>query len=102
MKIFLKSRNLKKRPATVGSWSKLMLSVDDMKKKGMLRTTDQGAFYIYRGLIFGPTPENIMKNLYTYARTTSLVKNGQTLYIRDIETNDLICQYDVNNQCVFL
>ncbi|HWK58103.1 MAG TPA: hypothetical protein VNQ80_12225 [Parapedobacter sp.] len=97
MKLLRKSRSPKAKPSTVGNWTKLMLLVDDMKKKGMLRTTDQGAFYLFRELIIGPTPENIIKNLYTYARTTALVKKGQPLYIRDIEDNSLIGQYDVKN-----
>ena len=90
-------RILKNTPATIGSWSKLVLLMDDMKKKGMLRTTDQGVFYLFRGLLIGPTPENIIKNLYTYARTTKLVKKDHPLYIRDIEDNKLIGQYDVRN-----
>ena len=96
MKLLRKSRSSKKK-TTLGNFTKLVLMIDELKKKGAIRTTDQGAFYLYPEILIGPTPDNIIKNLYTYARVTDLIKTGQTLYIRHIEENTLIGQYNPKN-----
>jgi len=83
---------------TIGDTTKLILSIDALKQKGAIKTSPNGVFYTFPELIeAGARPDLFAKNLFTYARHCKLIKQGQTLYIRDIEENDLLCQYDEKN-----
>src|SRR5690606_28225496 len=97
MKLLRKSRTPKPK-VTIGDTTKLILSIDAMKQKGAIKTTPNGVFYTFPELIkAGSSPDLFAKNLFTYARHCKLIKQGQTLYIRDIEENDLLCQFNVKN-----
>lgn len=98
MKLLRKFRPQKKQ-VTVGDWSKATLLVNELKERKLLKTTTTGAFYIFPELFVGSSPENVAKNIYMYARTTSLIKQGQTLYFRNLDPKDdsLFAQYDLEN-----
>jgi len=97
MKLLRKSRVPKKK-VTVGDVARHILLVNGLKEKGVLKTSNSGAFYTYPEILrIGPAPENVAKNLYLYARECSLVKKGQILYFRHMDDDTVIGQYDVKN-----
>lgn len=96
MKLLRKSRTVKKK-VTVGTISKHILLVNGLKERGVLKTAP-GVFYTYPEILnIGPSPENMAKNLYLYARECNFVKSGQTLYFREMDDDYVIGQYDVKN-----
>lgn len=103
MKLLRKFRPKKK--VTIGDWSKATLLVDELKTRKLLRTTGTGAFYTFPELFVGPSPENMAKNLYMYARTAGLIQKRQTLYFRDLDPdkeNQLFAQYDLENDLILI
>lgn len=97
MKLLRKARATKPK-VTVGDTTKLILNINALKEKGAIKTTPNGVFYTFPEIIkAGARPDLFAKNLFTYARHCKLIKQGQTLYIRDIEENDLLCQYSVKH-----
>ncbi len=102
MKLFRKAR-VSKNKTTIGDVSKHILLVNGLKEKKVLKTSNTGAFYTYPEILrIGPTPDNIAKNLYLYARECNLIAKGQTLYFRDMDEDMVIGQYDVKNGFVKL
>ncbi len=80
-------KKLKKQPKqiqTIGSLTERFLLVDELKKKKLLETTNKGVFYLYLEVIkVNKNPDNFLKNLYVYGRSTGLLKEGEVLHIRD-------------------
>lgn len=101
MIIFDVMKLLKKRKPEKLAIKKPLSAIDlvgQMVENKMLRTTAYGAFYTFPEILkIGPTPENIVKNMYLYARACKLIDEGQPLYIRHIEDDYLIGQYDLKN-----
>lgn len=94
-------KKIKAKPLPIAKPLKAIDLVGQLMEKKLLRTTTAGVFYTYPEILkIGPTPENVVKNLYLYARATKLIKNGQTLYIRHLDPEEgesLIGQYDLIN-----
>lgn len=64
---------------------------------------DGNTISIYREILTGThDTKSYVKNLYLYMRTKKLLKEGHTLYIKDIETTDLIAQYTKEKALLFL
>ncbi|WP_294186968.1 hypothetical protein [uncultured Sphingobacterium sp.] len=79
------------KSTTIGDISKVILSIDKLKKNRVLKTTDLGYFEIYPDIIEkNEHKQAFCKNLYFYARQTQLIKKGETLDLINIEDNSLI------------
>ena len=87
-------KKLKKQPKpvlTVGSLTNRFILVDELKKKKLLETTNNGIFYTYLEVIkVNKNPDNFLKNLYVYGRSTGLVKEGEVLQIRNLDDGKLL------------
>ncbi|EMS34622.1 hypothetical protein C943_03309 [Mariniradius saccharolyticus AK6] len=57
---------------------------------------DGNTVYLYRELWGSDpkTPDAWMKNMYIYMRLQQLCEEGQTIYFRNIETDELIGRYE--------
>ena len=81
-------KKLKKKPVGVkiGSAANLFLLIDKMKNNRILKTTDTGVFYTFPEVLqMGHNPDALLRNFYIYGRSTSLLKEGDILTIRDID-----------------
>lgn len=87
-------KKLKKQPKpvqTIGSLTNIFILVDELIKKKLLETTNTGIFYIYLEVIkVNKNPDNFFKNLYVYARSTGLIKEGEVLQIRDFDEGKML------------
>ncbi|WP_185213759.1 hypothetical protein [Sphingobacterium mizutaii] len=87
-------KKLKKQPKpvqTVGSLTNRFIMVDELKKKKLLETTNTGIFYTYLEVIkVNKDPDNFLKNLYVYGRSSELIKEGEVLLIRDFDEGKLL------------
>ncbi len=87
-------KKLKKQPKpiqTVGSITQRFILIDELKKKRLLETTSTGIFYMYLEVIqVNKNPDNFLKNLYVYGRSTGLLKEGEVLQIRDPDDSALL------------
>lgn len=80
----LKSLRKKKTVQTVGSIANKFLLIDELKKQQLLETTDTGVFYTYKEVLkVNKDPKNMLKQLYIYARTTGLLKEGEVLQVKE-------------------
>lgn len=96
-------KKAKRKPTTVGQAAAAILLVDGLIKKNVLRTTAVGVFYTYPEILkIGPTPDNIAKNIYLYARACKLISKGQTLYFRKMVNDFVIGQYDVKHGFILI
>lgn len=86
----LKSNPSSPKKTTLGDVAQKIIVIDDLKKKGLLRTTDYGVFYTFPEVI---KTDSAIKNLYIYARLTKLIEPGKELLIHHIETNELLAKY---------
>jgi len=79
------------KSVTIGDVTKVILTIDRLKKNGILKTTDLGYFEIFPDIIENNEHKQAFcKNLYFYARQTRLIKEGETLDLINIEDNSLI------------
>ena len=87
-------KKLKKQPKsipTVASLTNRFLLIDELKKKKLLETTDTGIFYTFLEVLkVNKDPNNFLKNLYVYGRSTGLLKEGEVLQIRDPNDGELL------------
>lgn len=88
----LKKHNKQKKPIqTVGSITEKFILIDELKNKRLLETTSNGIFYLYLEVLkVNKNPDNFLKNLYVYGRSTGLLKNGEILQIRDPDESILL------------
>ena len=91
MGLLKKLKSLPKPVQTVGPLTNRFLLVDELKNKKMLETTNTGIFYTYLELLkVNKNPENLLKNLYVYGRSTGLLKEGEILQIRNKDDSELL------------
>ncbi|WP_433895202.1 hypothetical protein [Sphingobacterium mizutaii] len=87
-------KKLRKQPKpiqTVGSITERFILIDELKNKKLLETTATGIFYLYLEVIkINKNPDNFLKNLYVYGRSTGLLKEGEVLQIRDPDDSTLL------------
>ncbi|WP_312139505.1 hypothetical protein [Sphingobacterium sp.] len=88
----LKKFNKQKKPIqTVGSIAEKFILINELKNKSLLETTSNGIFYLYLEVLkVNKNPDNFLKNLYVYGRSTGLLKDGEVLQIRDPDESILI------------
>lgn len=93
----------KKRASHVANH--ILVVVDGVEKLIDLKalSIDGNTISIYREILTGThDTKSYVKNLYLYMRTKKLLKQGQTLYIKDIETTALLAQYSSEKALLFL
>ncbi len=79
------------KKVTACSITNRFLLIDELKKKKLLETTNLGIFYTYLEVLkINKEPDNFLKNLYIYARTTGLLNEGEVLQIRDPDESKLL------------
>lgn len=97
------SRFIKKKQAPKDPFvnsSKVISLVNELKKKKLLK--NQGPiFHIYKELLIGPNKKNIIKNIFFYARLNNLLKDTDTLYLKEMDTEELIAVYTDKSGTVF-
>ncbi|WP_447767000.1 hypothetical protein [Sphingobacterium faecium] len=79
-------KKLKKtsKAITIKQTTSLYLDIDRLKQQKMLETTDEGVFYTFPELLKMKNSQAFLRKLYIYGRTTSLLAEGDILYIEDI------------------
>lgn len=80
----------KQKKVKLGDVANKITIIDQLKQKGLLRTTDYGIFYTYPEVV---RTDAAIKNLYLYARLTKLIQPGASLTIHHIDTNEFIAKY---------
>lgn len=91
MGLLKKLKNRPKLVQTVGSLTQRFILIDELKKKKLLETTATGIFYMYLEVIqVNKNPDNFLKNLYVYGRTTGFLNAGEVLQVRDPDDSALL------------
>lgn len=87
---FKKNKKLKNKP--VSNSVKVINLINELRERKLLRN-EGFVFYIYKDILIGPAKDNIIKNLYFYARLTNLIGTNESILLKDMETSELISVY---------
>lgn len=91
----------KKKEASVVRSAKVIALVKVLFDNKVLKYEDS-VFYIYRDLLIGKERKNIVKNLFFYAQLQKQLKIKDTLYIKDLETKNLLAVHNTAEGTIFL
>lgn len=91
--MFSRFKKKQKAPANpfVNS-AKVVRLINELKSRKLLKN-EGPIFHIYQDLLIGPNKKNIIKNIFFYARLNNLLKDTDTLYLKDMEYDTLIAVY---------
>lgn len=93
----------KNRPAKVAyHMAEVLQSVDKLLELHALQINGNTIF-IYKELLQAAFDQKAyVKNLYLYMRAKQLIKQGQSLYIKSLESSNIIAQYTNEKALLFL
>lgn len=91
MGLLKKIGKAKKQPVTIGKVLNPFVLIDKLKQNKLLETTSFGIFFTYLDLLkVNDNPENLLKQLYVYGRSTKLLKEGEVLHIKEKDSGELL------------
>jgi len=91
----------KKQAAPVVRAAKVIALVDVLIDNKVAVYKDS-VFYVYKDLIIGKERKNIIKNLFFYAQLKNFLKPKETLFVKDLETKELIAIHNDKDGTKFL
>ncbi|GAA4137954.1 hypothetical protein GCM10022216_14560 [Sphingobacterium kyonggiense] len=102
MGLLKKLGKVKIQPLTIGKVLNPFVLIDKLKQNKLLETTSFGIFYTYLEFLkVNENPENLLKQLYIYGRSTKLLKEGEVLQIKEKDNGELIASILADDVQIF-